>query len=183
VAGSHPETLAIALVVGGAVSVVFGLAVIPRRFLKLGATSPRQIVRLWLASYSFGMVGAAAQLLRADVAIVTAVAGPYAGGVYAAPARLFTFLTVLPSSFSVALFSRVASAHGDLSVRRQALVLGGVVVGILSVALLVLGATARTVVPVVLGAGYSSSADVLRIYLVVILLNAANQPLLALLQA
>ncbi len=182
--GSYqPETLPVALVAGGIASVVCAGVLIPRHLLTLAPPSFRTILELWRSSYSFGLVSASAQILRADVAIVGAVAGPYAAGVYAAPARLTTFMSVIPSSFSAAVFPRMVRASGSRTSRRPQLISAG---AMLIVMVLLLGAfavAAPRIVPLVLGSAYMSSVDVLRIYLVVILINAANQPLLAFLQA
>jgi O-antigen/teichoic acid export membrane protein len=56
-------------------------------------------------------------------------------------------------------------------------------VALMAVVLAALVIAAPLLVPLALGSAYSSSVDVFRIYLLVILVNAANQPLLTLLQA
>jgi O-antigen/teichoic acid export membrane protein len=182
--GDHgPEVLPIALVVGGAASVVCAGLLIPRRLLTLAAPSFRQILELWRSSYSFGMVGVSAQILRADVAIVSAISGPFAAGVYAAPARLTSFLTVIPASFSAAIFPRLARSTSKGTSTRPELVSAAAMLALMVLILGGVGLAAPLVVPLVLGPAYLASVGVLRIYLLVVLVNSANQPLLALLQA
>jgi O-antigen/teichoic acid export membrane protein len=180
----RPEIiLPVALVAGGLASVACAAAFIPRHLLTITTPSFRQIFELWRASYSFGMVGVSTQILRADVAIVNVISGPYASGVFAAPARLTSFLAVVPASFSAAIFPRIArSGAGGQSRRAETLSAAAMLVGMA----LVLGALAvasPVVIPLALGSEYSSSVLIFRIYLVVAFINAANQPLLALLQA
>ncbi len=181
--GHGPEALPVALVVGGAASVVCAAVLIPRRLLAIAAPSLRQILDLWRSSYSFGMVGVSAQILRADVAIVSAVSGPFAAGVYAAPARLTSFLTVIPASFSAAVFPRIARSTGNGTSRRPELVGAAAMLALMVLLLGGLAVAAPLVVPLLLGKAYLASVGVLRIYLLVALINSANQPLLALLQA
>jgi O-antigen/teichoic acid export membrane protein len=181
--GVNPDLLPLALAAGCGVAVLCAFAFLPKRFRSIGRTSAREIVDLWRSSFSFGMVGVAAQILRADVAIVGSVAGSYAAGVYAAPARLANFLTVIPSSFSAAVFPRLSGGLDRQSVRKEAVVGGTVVVLVMAVGLFILGIAAPVAVPLALGRAYSSSADVFRVYLIVILINSVNQPLLAFLQA
>ena len=182
--GGHGlEALPIALVAGGTASVVCALVLIPRRFLAIASPSFRDVFDLWRSSYSFGMVGVSAQIQRVDVAIVSGVAGPYAAGVYAAPARMAGFLAVIPASFSAAVFPRIARSSRDGSSRRPEF-LGAAAVLALMALLLVVGAIAAPVlVPLALGKAYLSSVGVLRIYLLAVFVNSANQPLLAFLQA
>jgi O-antigen/teichoic acid export membrane protein len=183
--GSYrPEImLPIALGAGGAASVACAVALVPRHLLAIATPSLRQMIDLWRSSYSFGMVGLAAGILRADVAIVSALAGPYASGVYAAPARLTSFLVVIPASFSAAVFPRIARSSTDGTSRRPEIISAAAMLGVMVVLLGSLAAVAPVVVPLALGSAYSSSILVFQIYLLVVLINAANQPLLALLQA
>jgi len=181
--GHGPEVLPVALLIGGAASVVCAAALIPRHLLTIAAPSLRQILELWRSSYSFGMVGVSAQILRADVAIVSAVSGPFVAGVYAAPARITSFLTVIPASFSAAIFPRLARSTSNGSSRRPELVSAAAMLALMALLLGGLELAAPLVVPLVLGHAYLASVGVLRIYLLVALVNSANQPLLALLQA
>jgi O-antigen/teichoic acid export membrane protein len=183
VTGSNPALLPVALAVGCGIAALCAIAVLPKRFRSIGRISPQEMVNLWRSSFSFGMVGVAAQILRADVAIVGSVAGSYAAGVYAAPARLANFLTVVPASFSAAVFPRLAGGLDRQSVRKQALIGGSLVLLVMAIGLLVLGIAAPVAVPIALGRAYSSSVDVFRVYLIVVLVNSVNQPLLAFLQA
>ena len=118
--GRYPPEimLPVALVAGGGASVACAFVFIPRHFLAIATPSLRGILELWRSSYSFGMVGVSAGILRADVAIVSAVAGPYASGVYAAPARITSFLVVIPASFSAAVFPRIARSSAEGTSRR-----------------------------------------------------------------
>jgi O-antigen/teichoic acid export membrane protein len=179
----EPASLPIALLVGGIASVACAAALIPRHLLAISTPSVNQLVALWRSSYSFGMVGVSTQLLRADVAIVAAAAGPFAAGVYAAPARLTALLTVIPQSFSAAAFPRIARSSSTGTSRRPELI-GALAMFALMILLLAgVAWAAPAVVPLVLGKAYVGSVDVLRIILFVALVNSANQPLLALLQA
>lgn len=181
--GLGPEALPIALVVGGVASVVCAAVLVPRHLLALTTPSIRQILELWRSSYSFGMVGVSTQLLRADVAIVSAVSGPFSAGVYAAPARLTAFLTVIPASFSAAVFPRIARSSSNGASRRPELVSAGAMLALMVLILGGVAVAAPLVVPLLLGQAYAASVGVLRIILLVALVNSANQPLLVLLQA
>jgi O-antigen/teichoic acid export membrane protein len=181
--GNDPALLPTTLAVGCGMAVLCAIALLPKPFRSIGRPSPQQLVVLWRSSFSFGMVGVASQILRADVAIVGSVAGSYAAGVYAAPARLANFLTVVPASFSAAVFPRLAGGLDRRAVRREAVIGASVVLLVMALGLLILGIAAPVIVPIALGRAYSSSADVLRVYLVVVLISSVNQPLLAFLQA
>lgn len=181
--GSHPVLLPTTLAFGCGMAALCSVALLPKRFRSIGRLSPTQLVALWRSSFSFGMVGVASQILRADVAIVGSVAGSFAAGVYAAPARLANFLSVVPASFSAAVFPRLAGGLDRRAVRREAVLGASVVLLVMAVGLLALGIAAPVIVPIALGRAYSSSADVLRVYLVVVLISSVNQPLLAFLQA
>ncbi len=180
----RPELiLPVALLAGGGASVACAAVFIPRRFLAITAPSLRQIVELWQSSYSFGMVGVSAQIQRADVAIVSGLAGPYAAGVYAAAARLVSFMSVIPASFSAAVFPRLARSSREANSRRAELIGAAAMVALMVLLLGTFGVLAPLAVRLALGPAYLSSVPVFRIYLLVVLINAANQPLLALLQA
>ena len=181
--GSRSEILPIALVAGGSASVMCAIILAPRHLLGIARPSLRQSLDVWRSSYSFGMVGISSQILRADTAIVTAVAGGFAAGVYAAPARLTSFLTVIPSSFSAAVFPRIARSAIDGHSRRPELISAGLMLIVMTGLLGAIAVAAPILVPRVLGHDYLESVDVLRIYLLVVLINSANQPLLAVLQA
>ena len=182
-AAGHPEVLSLAMTVGGAAALVVATTMLPRGHLRLSVPSARQVAALWSSSFSFGVVGAASQLMRADVAIVGSVAGPYVAGLYAAPSRLASFVTVLPSSFSSAVFPRLASGRGGRTVRLQAAFGGAIVMAIMATGLITLAVFAPYVVPLALGRAYVGSVVVFRVYMLVIFLNSANQPLLSFLQA
>jgi O-antigen/teichoic acid export membrane protein len=180
----RPELiLPMALVAGGGASVVCAALFIPRGLLAIATPSLRRVVELWQSSYSFGLVGVSAGILRADVAIVSAIAGPHASGIYAAPARITSFLVVIPSSFSAAVFPRIARSSADGTSRRPEVTSAGAMLAVMVLLLGVFAVVAPVVIPVALGPAYLSSVLVFRIYLLVVLINAANQPLLALLQA
>ena len=183
VTGYRPEGLPIALVAGGGASIVCATILIPRQLLSVSTPSIREVIGLWKSSYSFGMVGVSSQIQRVDVAIVSLVAGSYAAGVYAAPARLTTFLSVIPASFSAAVFPRIARSAVDGTSQRPELISAGAMLGVMVILLGALAIAAPVLVPLVLGHAYVSSVGVLRIYLLVVLINSANQPLVALLQA
>ncbi len=180
----RPEViLPLALLVGGWASVIVAAVLIPRRLLALSTPSLLRILELWRSSYSFGMVGVSAGILRADVAIVSAIAGPYASGIYAAPARITSFLVVIPASFSAAVFPRIARSSIDGTSRRNEVVSAAAMLAVMVLLLVGFAVAAPVVIPVALGPAYLSSVLVFRVYLLVVLINAANQPLLALLQA
>lgn len=180
----RPEMmLPVALVAGGVASVVCAVIFIPRHFLAITSPSLRQIVELWRLSYSFGMVGVSAQIQRADVAIVTGLAGPSAAGAYAVAARLVSFMSVIPASFSAAVFPRLARLTREANSRRPELIGAAAMVALMALLLGAFAIVAPAVVPLALGPAYLSSVPVFRVYILVVLINAANQPLLALLQA
>jgi O-antigen/teichoic acid export membrane protein len=175
--------LPLALLAGGVASVACAAAFLPRDLLAFEAPSLHRLVELWRSSFSFGMVGVSAGILRADVAIVSAIAGPYAAGVYSAPARLTSFLVVIPASFSAAVFPRVARASVAGTSRRPEMIGGAAILAVMVLLLVVFAILAPIVIPFALGPAYLPSILVFRIYLLVVLINAVNQPLLALLQA
>src|SRR5207248_1683736 len=147
IVGRHTELLPATLTVGCAIAVLFALAFLPTRFRSVRWPSPHQVVRLWRSSFSFGMVGVASQILRADVAIVGSAAGSYAAGVYAAPARFANVLTVVTASFSAAVFPRLAGGLNRQAVRKQAVVGAAVVLALMACGLFVVGAAAPVIVP------------------------------------
>jgi O-antigen/teichoic acid export membrane protein len=177
------EALPIALVIGGVASVVCAAILIPRDLLALNIPSFRVVVDLWRSSFSFGMVGVSTQILRADVAIVSAVSGPFAAGVYAAPARFTAFVTVIPAAFSAAIFPRIARSATTGASRRPEFISAAAMLALMVLILGGFALAAPLVVPLVLGQAYAASVGVLRVILLVALINSANQPLLMLLQA
>jgi O-antigen/teichoic acid export membrane protein len=180
----RPEImLPLALMAGGWASVVCAVAFVPRHFLTIATPSLRRIVQLWQSSYSFGMVGVSAGILRADVAIVSAIAGAHASGIYAAPARITSFLSVVPASFSAAVFPRIARSSVAGTSQRPEILSAGAMLALMVLLLGAFALVAPIAVPLALGPAYLPSVDVFRIYLLVVLANAANQPLLVLLQA
>jgi O-antigen/teichoic acid export membrane protein len=175
--------LGAALLVGAATSALVAAAFVRRDLLALSMPSIRDVVFLWRSSYNFGMVGLSAGILRADVAIVTAAAGSYAAGIYGAPARITSFLTIVPASFSAAMFPRIARLHAASESRRQDFIATLIVLGFMTLMIAILAAAAPFVIPLALGDAYSASVTIFRVYLLAVLVNSANQPLLAVLQA
>jgi O-antigen/teichoic acid export membrane protein len=181
--GAGPGSFAVALSAGALAALAFAMLRLDRSHLGLEGKSPSDIWRLWKSSISFGMAGLAAQLQRADVAIVAIVAGPTASGYFGAPARLTGFLNVIPAAFTTALLPRIAQANDRRTSIREALSAGGLMMLVMTVLLLLLFVLAPLLVTVALGREYLPSVGVFRIYLVGMILASVNQPLAVYLQA
>lgn len=151
------------------------------RFLRLPATTTRDIIATWNKAKHFGLTGVASQALRADVAIVAAVSGATAAGIYAAPNRITAALVLLPGALSITLFSRAARQTRGTVVELRTVLL--TLLLLMLPALIAIYVTAPALVHTVLGSHYSASVAVLRILLLVVLMNTVNQPLVAALQA
>lgn len=181
--GFAVEALLVGLPFGALVSILVCLGYVEPPFRRVKRPDLGGIKELWTASAGFGVAGIAAQLQRADIALVGASAGPVAAGLYAAPARITNMVSVLPSALSVAMLPRVASTRDRRSARREGVMAIAVVVGVSAVGLLIVGVLADQAVQLVLGADYSESVPVLRIFLVGVLIACANAPIAAMLQA
>ncbi len=182
--GCGAELALLAGLSGASALVVAGswLLVEPR-FRTTSCAGLADLWRTWRESLDFGMVALTTQIQRADVAVVAAVAGPGAAGLFAVPARLAGPLSLVPHACSTALYPRVAGsrhrgeAHGEV-VRGVLLLLC-----LMGCALAGLFLFARPVVSSALGPQYLPSVRVLRVYLVGALLAAVNQPMAVFLQA
>jgi O-antigen/teichoic acid export membrane protein len=175
--------LPLGLAVGSAVSVVCSWPLLEPRFRNMTRVDLRQLRAAWTESIHFWMVGLTTQIQRADVAVVSALAGPAAAGTFAVPARLVGPLLIFPNAYSMALFPRIASAHNRRLAHREAargqlLLLAG-----MSVLLGGLFVLAPLAVQIVLGAQYLQTVGVLRVYLLGLLVASLNQPMAIFLQA
>jgi FkbM family methyltransferase len=171
----------IALAVGPIASCIQLALGLERRFRTASAATTHDIVAMWKAAKHFGLTGVASQVLRADVAIVAALSGATAAGIYAAPSRITLALVLLPAAFSITLFSRAArQTRGSVAELRPVLV---TLVLVMLPVLIAIYIGAPAVVSTVLGSEYAASATVLRILLLMVLMNTVNQPLVAALQA
>lgn len=175
--------LPISLVLGALASTILAYAILDDERRVLSRPTWANLRLLWSQSLSFGFVGLASQVQRADVAIVNLVAGSAAGGMFGAPARMTNLLGVAPLALSGALFPRVARAKHQMGARREAVTACTLLVAALSVVYAVIFVFAQPAVHLVLGGEYDGSASVLRVYLVGMLMASANGPLSAVLQA
>lgn len=138
------------------------------------------IARLMKQSWVFGLSGFAAQVQRADVAIVAAVASSFAAGIYAAPARLTGPLNLVPTALAGVLLPRMSRAGTpQLVPMLKGVVLVVVVQG---VALTAVAVTAPYTVISLLGPSYEDSIAVLRVLCLALVLVAFNAPVSAMLQ-
>jgi O-antigen/teichoic acid export membrane protein len=178
-AAALPPALALGMVAGIVVLVVS----LPAAWR--GVPSPptgEELYALWKSAWSFGLSSVAAQLQRADTALVAAVAGPLEAGVFAIPARLTGPLGLIPTAFSSALLPEAASGAGSTVTHHRVLRAGGVVLAVMTVLLGVLF-VAAPLLPKVIGPAYADSIPVLRVYLPGMLLASTSQPLAVFLQA
>jgi O-antigen/teichoic acid export membrane protein len=178
-----PAALALALVLGMLAGVVLLVASLPAAWRRLPPlpTGP-ELYAVWKSAWSFGLTSVASQLSRADTAVVAAVAGPLAAGVFAIPARLTGPLGMIPTAFSSAMLPEAASGAGSNVTHRRMLHAGGVILAVMTVVLGVLFAAAP-LLPRVIGPAYRDAIPVLRVYLPGMLLASMSQPLAVFLQA
>lgn len=139
--------------------------------------------RLWSGSGHFGMASLATAAQQADVTIVTAVAGSYQGGLFAAAARIPGTLNVLGGALAMVALPVIGN-RGHLPpltgrVRRTAAVGAGAV----ALALALVVATAGFWVPLLLGEDYAEATTTMQVYLVAMAFAIVNQPVVAVLQA
>jgi O-antigen/teichoic acid export membrane protein len=171
----------LALAVGPIASSTQLALALDRRFLKAPATTTHDIIAMWNAAKHFGLTGVASQVLRADVAIVAALSGASAAGIYAAPSRITLVLVLLPGALSITLFSRAARQTRGTVVELRAVLL--TLLLLMLPVLIAIYIAAPPLVHTVLGSDYAASVAVLRILLLMVLMNTVNQPLMAALQA
>jgi O-antigen/teichoic acid export membrane protein len=171
----------LALAVGPIASSAQLALALERRFRTVPATTTHDIIAMWNAAKHFGLTGVASQVLRADVAIVAALSGAAAAGIYAAPSRITVALVLLPAALSITLFSRAARQTRGTVVELRAVLL--TLLLLMLPMLIAIYIFAPALVHAVLGSDYAASAAVLRILLVMVLMNSVNQPLVAALQA
>lgn len=172
------------LVLGSAASVGVAIYLLDPECRTISRPTPGSIAHLWRTSAGFGWSGLAAQVQRVDIAIVAALAGPAAAGLYAAPSRLTNLLTILPTALSAALFPRVAGASGrGGKARRDVLMAIGFTLALSTLAMAIIFSLADWIVPLLLGDDYRDSVPVLRAFLIGLVCMCANAPLAALLQA
>lgn len=146
-----------------------------------GLRSPH---KMWRGSGYFGVTSLASSLQQADVAIVTLAANSYQAGLFAAAARIPSTLNVLGGALAQVVIPTASRAGFDFGsvtkrARRFSMALGVIVL----VAISLLVSTAGAWVPFLLGNEYHAAVDVVRVYLVSVLLAVLNQPIIALLQA
>ena len=181
--GHAYEALLVGLPAGALISIVVCTRFVEAPYRQLSWPGLASIKDLWVASAGFGIAGFAAQLQRADVAIVGAAAGPAAAGLYAAPSRITNMVAVLPTALSVAILPRVARPGDAKAARRDSVLAVAVVVLLSGIGLLVVAVLAEPMVKLVLGNEYMGSVPVLRVFLIGVLVMCANAPIAALLQA
>lgn len=175
--------LPVGLTVASGSTAVWSWWLIEPRFRKLTRIGLRRLATTWKESLHFGLVGLATQIQRADVAVVGALAGPTAAGIFAIPARLVGPLSIIPYAYSAALFPRVAAAQDHRRAHREAVGSALLLLIGMSVLLGALFVFAHPAVETILGHRYLQSARVLRVYLVGVLVAALNQPMAIFLQA
>jgi O-antigen/teichoic acid export membrane protein len=184
VSGRDPSLgLPFGLAVASALTVISSWLVIEPEFRRVTRISPRDLVDAWKDSLHFGLVGLTTQIQRADVALVGALAGPTAAGIFAVPARLVGPLTIIPYAYSAAIFPRVAGAQDRRQAHRE--VVGSAVFMMIGMSILLASIFifAHPAIDAILGSRYLRSVDVLRIYLIGLLIASLNQPMALLLQA
>ena len=113
--GGAETALCLGLAIGSLVASLVAWTRLENRFRTWEPARIRALLGLVRDSFSFGVSGAASQLSRADVAIVTGVAEGRRGGLFAAPSRLTPFLGVANGI----LGGRLPSGRASMEVGRN----------------------------------------------------------------
>jgi O-antigen/teichoic acid export membrane protein len=183
VAGGAPAaSMAVGLAVGSfaGAATAAGLVHAPIRGIRFPGA--RNVLHALRASAGFAMSALALQAQRVDAALVSFIASPFDAGIYAAPARVTGVLSILPISFTTALFPMVAKEAGPIwTPMLRKLLLG--VLGIAITVVVPLFVFADVLAEVVLGTDYEESGDVLRVILVGIVIGSLNHPIATVYQA
>lgn len=172
-----------AMGVGVLLSALVAWRKLPKRFQRITATSPRNVLSLLQESKGFGLSSFASQIQKADVSIVASVAGSHAAGIFAAPARFTNILGFVPLALAGALFPRIASATDRTQARKEGLRAVGMIEVFLALPFAVLFILAEPIINIGLGESYGGSVPVLRLYLIGMVLATANGPLSSIIQA
>ena len=175
--------LALGLSAGAVCSAALYATLLPLSMRHLQIPTVRQIVDLWHESVGFGISTLAVQLQRGDVAVVGAISGTAAAGVFAVPARLTNPLGAIPTALSAALFPHVAAIGASDRAFREAARATIVVLAFMACAFGLLFVGADQAVSGLVGPAYLASVPVLRVYLAAMMVASANQPLAVYLQA
>lgn len=149
----------------------------------IGAVRPSGVWRLFRDSAAFGASALFIHAQRFDVALVSAIAGPTAAGLFAAPARVTGLLGSIPLALTAAIFPSVASSTDDEGRRQRPLAAIKVSFIIVLPVLAVVFIMAPTFTTWLLGESYTQSGDVLRVVVISLLPASFNGPLSAVLQA
>lgn len=162
--------------------------------LRVGERAPRipklrTLLETLNTSRHFAVAGLAGEAQRGDAAIVAAISGDQAAGIYGAPTRLGPALLLFANAYRGAVFPRLSETGGSTATslhqaRRNNAIKG--VHALLFVNTIIYGCVlilADQLVALVFGAEYAESAEVLRIYLLALWFAALNGPLASILQA
>ena len=143
--------------------------------------SLRPLGNPWQGSRYFGIAAVANGAQNLDLAVLAAVAGPAAAGLYGAVNRWTQPMTLLAGAFSSAaapFIAQSADIHSAwISIRRSIwMPLGAVAVS------LFVFLTAPILVPFLLGISYEGSVDILRVLALACIPSIISQPLYVTLQ-
>jgi O-antigen/teichoic acid export membrane protein len=175
-------TFGISQAVGSAVALAIAVLAVETSSLRRGLRFyPRAFP--WRAALSFGLYGLAGQMRRFDTALVAAIAGTVAAGLYGAPARLYGLLSVLPAAYSLMVFSSESSRSAGSVAPRSRTVVGAVVFLVTALMLASIFVLASPLVGWVLGPAFGGAAVILKLFCVSMLFATVTQPVAAYLQA
>ena len=174
------DTLWIAIVVGAFVSTLLTRALTPRE-LRFDLR-PVRPVSPYRGALHYGLYGVGSSSQTLDLAVLGAVAGPSATGVYGAVSRWTQPMGLLASAFSSASAPIVARA-GSAREAVRALRPGSWLLGLAVLGCLVVVAVAPVLVPVLVGDQYRDAIPVLQLLALGTIPAVLNQPLATFLQS
>ncbi len=142
-----------------------------------------EAARLYLSSRHFGVPALLSDLRLLDTAVVAAVAGPVAAGLFAVPARVTGPLGIIATGFSTTVLQHVAARGDRPGVRGEVLRGLGTMLGVVTALLLATGMAAPELIPRLLGPAYGAAVLPLQVVCAGMVLASLNQPMAQLLQA
>lgn len=151
------------------------------KIVRLALASP---FRLWHGSARFGVSSLVGPLQQADVAVLSAVAGDFQGGLLGAGSRLTSASNVIGSSLASVVMPYFAT--GSTAAPRMSLPLKlriAILCFVGASVFIAMSVTTQFWVPLLLGAEYESAAFVVSCYLALAVINMLLPPMMVLLQA
>jgi O-antigen/teichoic acid export membrane protein len=185
IGSTGPEAAAAVMALGALISTVAAVLFWPRAFRAALWTRhghPRRLSNPWRGSRHFGLSSSLIALTSADVAILGALGGAYAAGIYAAVSRWTQPLNLVATSYSQTQYPLIAAAPNTRSAWATARA-GKMLLIPLGIGVILILAFANDLVAFLLGERYSASSQALRLLALGTLGVAVNQTLLAFLNA